>query len=1044
MAYILITKNPYEPTDVDKKIVSGGITIWEWLRSEYPGFTEFEHPTFCLVNGQPVKREGWNHKIKDEDIINFITMPDGFFAVIAIVIIAVIALAVTFAMTTQPPITPGETPASDPVFSVKGQSNGIRLGEPIEVVYGRCRVYPSLASRPYFQYRSNDQYQYSLFCIGQGEYDINQIQIGDSPIGDFAEVEYEVVPPGGTITLFPTNVHTSVEAGGQEIFAPNEEEYEAPGYVGPFPAVPSGSQATKLQVDLIYPKGVYAMADDGSLTGISVTTEIEYREIDDAGAPIGGWNNFTSPFPHVFTAATTTPQRITLEKTVAAGRYEVRMRRNIPKLISHKAGNSVVWEGLRSHVTDTVNDFGNVTLLAVIVRATNNLNDRTQLKFNVVVTRRLPVYDHGEFGDPEPSRSIVWAFVDVFRATYGARLADVFFDWDTLLELDELYTERNEFFDWIFRDPITVWEAARTIATVGRATPLLVGSMITMKRDAPAEIPVTMFVPDNIKSGSFNHQVKLWDIDEYDSLRIEYTEPATGYKQENILVTLPGGTTDHPKDLRIPGIANRTHAHRAGLYLLASEFHLRDNFSFDTGMEGYIPTFGDLIAVSHDVPRWGQSGYILHAVLLETGGSEYQLWLSQPLDWSETGEHVMMLRGRHAEVLGPFPVLQPTADDQVVIVIPPETEEFDFLLGGENEPMLFVFGVSGSVTQMAKVIRAEPQSGEIVKITAVNYAEEIHDYDDEVPGAWTPPSEPDEIPLAPVVTNLYLSQIDGPVTNIQAAWSAAAGALRYVVESSVDGENWASQGTTIRPSLTFPVPPGTYQVRVAGVGAVQGDWVTETITVKALVGLTLDPEFDGLEWGVNWSEVPNATGFTVKVYDNSESAPILERTTLLPATTREYEYDFTMATADGNINREMLVEVNPEYADGTSGAAAELAVSNPVPLPPTSPGSEEDSVESEEVIYRLYWTVPAEDDLIRVKVWLSSISGFDPEVDVPVFDDTAGSPGFAGIADETLQAIPLESDGSHPAYYWRVALFDVWGNEIETNITGEQVIPAYP
>jgi hypothetical protein len=826
MAYIIETPNPFEPlTDVRKHIVRGGISILEWLEQSRPGFTEFEVPTICVVNGKPRLRKDWEQKIRDEDIINFITLPQGEFLVIAAIIIIVAVLAVALITTVGAPLTPGEAPASDPVFSTKGQSNAIRLGEPIEVCYGRNRIYPSLAMRPFFQYIDNDQFQHSLFCLGQGEYEIDTIQIGDTEISSYQEVEWEVIPPGSPVTLIPTNVSTSVEAGGQTLLASNDEEYVAPGWVGPFPSNPPATETSRIQLDIIFPKGLYLVTEDGHLDGKIVELEIQARLINDVGAPLGAYFDLPFPSPYYITAATTTPQRRTLNFEVAAGRYEVRVRRIDIKDLSSRAGHEVVLEGMRAYI-DVEPDFGDVTLLAVSIRATNNLNNKTAQLFNVIATRKLPVRDTNGFGSPVATRSIIWAFVDVLRSIYGGRIFDeVFFDWDGLEALDAIYEGRDEHFDWIFRDPVTVWEAARSVARVGRATPLLIGSLITMKREAPSEIPVTLFTPENITKGSFSRMVKLWDLDEFDSIKIEYTEPATGYKQEHVTCTLPGGTSNNSQDVRLPGCQDRTHAYHEGMFMLAQLRYLRENVTIETGLEGHIPTFGDLIAISHDVPRWGQSGYIVNAV--RQTGDDYLLYLSEPLNWDlDTGEHQIVLRGKQAEYVGPFTAVRLDDPSQVAISIV-DTSDFDFLLSGRTEPMLFIFGVAGAITKYMKVVKIEPQGGEAIRISTVNDAPIIHTFDDLEPAPLEIPPLPPVAPDLPIIAHLYVTQINDNLDElVQIAWTGAFGAQYYTVQTSEDGVNWQERARTTQTSVQLQVRPGDLYVRVAGVNNGQGPWIS--------------------------------------------------------------------------------------------------------------------------------------------------------------------------------------------------------------------------
>lgn len=1036
MAYLIETLNPFEPFNSIKTEIPAGVTIRDLVKQKNPN-GEFSTPTICIINGKHVMRKEWDTRlIEQDDVVNFIACAG--YTLVAVIILVIIVIAFTVYTILSRPKVPGEQPGSDPVFSVKGQSNAIRLGEPIEVCYGRNRVYPSYASRPYYEYQDNEQFQFSLFCLGQGETEISAIQIGDTPIANFQEVEYEVIQPGGAITLFPAAVYTASEAGGQVMFAPNQLEYVAPGWLGPFPANPSGTLARKISVDFVLGKGLYRMTKSGKPDIAGVNFEVAYRAIDDAGTPLGFYIDFTGdPFIQI-TGATTTPQRKTYSIDVPLGRYEVRVRRISAAGLAANFGDEITWEGLRSYL-DEEQDFGDRTLLAVKIRATNNLNDRTQAQFNVVCTRKIPIRESGGFSAPQISRSIVWAFVDAFRSLYGGRVAEVYFDWDMLDELDSFYADRGEFFDWIFRDPITVWEAAKTIARVGRATPLLAGSLITLKRDGPLEIPVAMFNQENIVSGSFEYNVELWDVDEYDSVRIEYTDATTGYKQETVLCILPGGTGDHPEDIRLPGCQDRNNAYHEGLYIQAVRRYVRANATFDTGLEGYIPTFGDLIAVVHDVPKWGQGGYIVHAERGE--GIKYTLWLSEPLDWTHGSSHQIYLSGRRGEVIGPLTAIRTLDLKQCVIE---SVSDIDFLLGGRNEPMRFAFGLANDITEYLRVVKVEPQGNEVIRITAATNAPIVHTFDGLTAPTLTSPNVPPAAPALPEILELKLTQIDAALHIVQASWTATFGAQYYIVQTSEDGEHWRDRGRVYKTSMQFQVFPGDLWVRVAAVNEGQGPWIEETLSIGFILALNLTGAWVDLEWTIEWQEVIQATAFIVNVYDNRESGPVLIRTETVLS--RDYTYDYDKAVEDGVFTREMLVEVIPVFQDEEDDSTpVQLELENPIPLPPTGMAHNTFDIESDgDITYRFTWNPPTEEDVHRVKLWVSETLNFDPEVEVAVIDDISSAPGIAGTPTEMFYAPPLDSFHSHPILYWRVGFFDVFGEEISTNISAQQVIAAYP
>lgn len=1045
MAFVIETPNPLEPLKSTKSTLDEYISVRNLVQRMNPQTGEFPVPTVCFINGQPALRAEWGYIIQKNDVVHFLTVV-GYASLIIAIIAVVLVIAVSLIFMLNQPKVPGEDAKSDAVFSAKGQNNAIRVGEPIEVCYGRNRLYPSFASNPYYEYRDNDQFAFNLFCLGQGEYDISAIQINDSPIASFQEVQYQIYIPGQQVTLFPTAVFSATEASGQTLFGSNEPEYIAPGWIGPFSANPNGTQAYRIQIDVVLPKGIYRQTKSGALDTTALGFAAQAQLIDNVGAPLGAWFDLTGDAEIVISGATITPQRKSYFADVPLGRYQVRLRRTSLKTLSVNFGNEIQWDGLRSYLTETQN-FGNVTLLAVIIRATNNLNNQTQQEFNVICTRKLPIRESGSgWTAPTATRSIVWGLVDLFKAQYGGRISvDTFFDWDALEELDELYTARGEYFDWIFRDPITCWEAARAIGLVGRATPLLAGSLLTLKRDGPLSIPTAVFNQENIIQGTLEVDVKLWDLDEFDSVRVEYTEPATGYKQETVICTLPGGTTDHPDDVRFVGIQDRAHAYHEGLFMRARQRYLRTNVTFETGLEGNIPTYGDLIAVVSDIPNWGAGGFIVQAT--RGAGDIWQLYLSEPVDFVASREYQIMLRGRTGDVIGPFDALE-TSDRQQVVIH--SAEDFDFMLDGRSEPMLFLFGESGLITRYLKTVMVEPSNTESIRVTAVNDNALVHSFDSLTPPGLTDRPYAPVPPSLPIVLGLTVTQIDAVNFIMQVSWTAAFGAQYYVVQTSTDGIFWRERLTTTRTSIEFQAVPGALHVRVAGVNRGQGPWISTLVDVQYIVGLTLAGAWEDVDWEISWPAVLGAASYTVKIYDHSATVPVLKRT-VTGVTDLRYIYDYTLAVSDGNLHREMTVTVEPVFPPEEDGGAAptidptSLDLHNDIPSPPIHLGSELSTVESIwDVIYKLFWDVPMEEDLIRIKVWVSPIHGFDPSLTSPVVDFTAGGPGSAGIPFQEFVPITLDSPGMHPVYYWRVGLFDVWGTELGSNLSDEQVIAAYP
>ena len=615
----------------------------------------------------------------------------------------------------------GSTPAPSPTYSLQAQGNQARLGQPIPVIYGRHMVYPDLAAEPYQDYVNGEQFLYQLHVIGQGEYDLEQIRIEDTPISSFEEVQTEIVPPGRPVTLFPTEVVSAPEVAGQELVAPNLVLAGSDGCVGPFAANPVDTTANALGIDIVFPRGLYYANDSGGLTERTAQWQIETCPIDSDGIATGGWSVLAS---ETYTAADNNTIRISYRYAVAAGRYEVRAKRLDNKDTDARAGHEVRWGALRSTLTDQP-DFGAVTLLAVKMRATDNLSQRSSRLINVIVTRKLPVWSEaGGWTAPQPTRSIAWAFADACKAEYGAKLADSRIDLKALLALDAIWASRGDTFDAVFDSSMTAWEAFTRIARCGRAIPIQQAGIVRIIRDAPQVMPVAMFGPRNIVKGSFKIKYIMPGDDTADAVTVEYFSSRT-WKPDEVTAKLADSSGDNPAKVSLFGCTAKEHALREGAYIAANNRYRRRMVTFRTELEGMIPTYGDLIAVTHDMPRWGQGGEVIdwRADSSRPPWTGVVLTLSESLVWTEGASHYLALRRRDGSLAGPFQA-QPVADAPTLVRLAEPLTVTPYT-GGSEERTYFSFGPGQAWAQSARILAIRPRA-EQVEITAVAEDARVH------------------------------------------------------------------------------------------------------------------------------------------------------------------------------------------------------------------------------------------------------------------------------------------------------------------------------
>lgn len=878
-------------------------------------------PHILLRNGKAVLRADWDQPVVDGDHLAVVCLPQGggggsdplrTVLTIGLIIASqgayVAALGASVGLTAAqagalvfaagsalinavipPPKAPSNLAAAalaapSPTYNLQAQGNLARLDAAIPVQYGRLAGYPDLAAQPYQEFAGNEQYIYQLLCLGQGEYDIEALRIEDTPVSNFDDITYEVVPPGGTVSLFPASVVTSAEVAGAEIIGSASGTYSQAGttltvtltahalslgravvldfttgtapdgeytvasaptpdtftvvmpaaatrsgnvsvtrYIGGFNAAGAGTVATAIGLDFVAPRGLYVYnTSTGAVGSISVTVEIGLRPIDAAGAPAGGWVVFTE----TFTDSSTTPQRYSRRYDVSPGRYQVRVRRTNAKSTATTAGHELAWAGLRSYLQGS-NAFGDVTLIAMRMRASNNLSGLASRKVNVIATRKLPLWDGSAWSAPQTTRNPAWALADACRNPgYGAGLADARIDLDALASLAEVWDGRGDSFDGRFDNAVSLWEALSKIAASGRARAFMQGGIVRVVRDQPQEMPVALFSPANILRGSLSIDYAVASDSTPDSVDVGYFDE-TQWAPQRLVVTVPGGSSARPAKLELFGVTRRDQAWREGMYHAASNARRRRTISFSTELDGLIPSLGDLIAVAHDMPAWGQSAdAVTWTVASRT------LVLSEPMSWG-AGAHYAALRGRDGRVSGPWPVTRGADDKTLVFTLAPDITPDT---GAARERSRVSFGPAQAWAQRAIVTAVRPSGDGSVQIECVNDDPSVHTAET---GTFPPPVQVSQLATqytAPQVTGLSLRSSSNDPGVALLSWQAAPGADYYLVEMSAaqTGAAWTRVGETSAANYAVAALYGAATwIRVAAYGRTRGPWVTLSFGMEA-------------------------------------------------------------------------------------------------------------------------------------------------------------------------------------------------------------------
>lgn len=1102
-AVVVVAKNPYHPTvDRDVKPLRRRIRIAKLA-------PKTDQPFICVYNGAPLLRDQWDSTFTaDKDIVVFAYIPLGgeggssplrTVMTIAIIVAAaytggaaatamgftnaaggltaagmavsagvagVVTVGGTMLMNAViPPNTPGSDPnrladmaAASPTYSLSAQGNSARLGQPIPVQYGRHKAWPDFAASPYAEYAGGEQDLYQLLLLGQGDYDIEEMGIEDTPFAtlggggvlvpttSFEGITWEIVRPGEPVTLFPASVTNAIEVSGQELLESV--------IMGPFTVNAAGTTLNKLGFDLVCPKGLFYANDAGGMDVRSVSVLFEARAIDDLGLPVGAWVALAT---ETITEATNTPQRRSYTYDVADGRYEARATRTTTKDYSSRAGHDVNWAGLRGYHPGE-QQFGQTTCIALKMRASNNLSMQASRRIYVTATRKLKSWhpDTGWTTTETATRSIAWAFADACRAVgYGMELADSRVNLSQLYALNTVWEARGDHFDGRFDSLSGWWEALQQIARAGRAKAFQQGGVIHCVRDQAATLPVALFCHRNILPGSMTVDYIMPDSDTADGVTMEYFDETVW---RDVTVVVPPEAAQ-PGDDRLMGVTNRDHATREAWYQHACNTKRRKLITLQTELEGYIPTFLDPIAISHERVRWGQSGDVISWV----EGTK-TLITAEPLTWTAGATHYISLRRRDCSVTSAFIATKGATDSTIVLSSLPD---FTPYTGSEEERTTYTFGPgNGSeLYQLARVLAIRPRGEVTVEVYAVAEDADVHTAD----GGAVPPM-PDISTLPSVYTRPEVTGLTGVITGdsdqarVSLSWQAAPGGENYYVEISYDGgSSWTRVKDTTATNYSMLVDPRhPFYMRVAAVGLTVGPWavwsseaegtivppnVIPRVSGLELFGQGNGTEFTGKHAKFTWRETSLTRSYDFDAEPNGADSGardlyfmdfeirVLDGATLLRVEhtlDNFYTYTYEQNSEDyaeehggaSGAYRTFTFEV---YQRGRSGqisaVPAKLTVSNPAPAVPANI-----RLRSSFRTLFIEYAAPTDLDWSGVRVWLGTAPGFTPAPENQVYE----GPDTLIVIDALPDGTPLDSGAM---YYVAIQAFDGFDYDGSASVT---------
>lgn len=769
-AALVIRTSPLPGVEPIRRRVPAGVLIGELVPRQ-------ACPWVCIVDGLPLRRDYWmQRRTAAGELVELHAVLQGgrgsatVLQIVASIAIAVYApaLAASWGVTSKLGIAligaglnigasvlinalvPIETPnlggsqSQSSTYNIALSGNQARLGQPIPVIYGRMQVYPDFAGQPYVEYdysvnAAGDQYYYALLAVGHGGYVLESLNIDDTDIDHFSDVQYAVLPPGASPTLVDAAVVTAPEVTGQDMLSGQ--------YIGGFSSCAPRRRATAIGIDIVFPRGLGKADSSGDIDDHTATWRVEWREINDFGRPVAPWAVLAD---ETLTLAINEPVRRSYRYELAEpARVEIRVVRTDVRDDNIRALNDLTWAGMRAYLDDPAPLAPTVTHIEVRIRASEQLSGLSQRKLAAIVRRKLRTWDPlGGWGFEVETRSIAWALADKWsNAVYGDGLPDSRIDLRTLYELDQVWSMRQDRLDIIFDTRADSASADATIAQCGRAACFWRQGVRTLARDQRQDLPVTAYTTRNMLPGSAAIQYVQVTEDTADGVIVEYFD-GRAWDWLEVICPAPGvSEPGNPVRLRLYGITGPTHAEREGLYQAAASYYRRRFASWQTELQGVLSTFGSPVIFAPVMHAASQSGDIAY-----WDDETLTAGLTDPPVWADGADHYVRLLLSDGSVTAPIPVMPGPTPHDVVLEISSDTALDIVVDDAARERTKYLFGTAMVMQSIVRVLGVKPagrgdDGAPTYSMTGVIEDDRVHAVDEHLlpgPGDEQDPVDPGE------------------------------------------------------------------------------------------------------------------------------------------------------------------------------------------------------------------------------------------------------------------------------------------------------------
>lgn len=394
--------------------------------------------------------------------------------------------------------------------------------------------------------------------------------------------------------------------------------------------------------------------------------------------------------------------------------------------------------------------------------------------------------------------------------------------------------------DVVVQSQVEAFQLVRDVCSAFRGMTFYNGESLSIIVDKPRD-PVYLFTADNVVDGVF---VRTFPSEKtmYTSCNVMFDDEENQYEQDVEPVFNPDAAMrfgHNPTSITAIGCTRRTEANRRGRWILQTNLSAT-TVSFSTGLEGMIPSCGDVIYVAD--PHW-QSAFnlVLSGRIMEVTGT--QVFLAFRCD-AKAGDTLILNTDDGKPVRRT--IANVSADGKTLTL----NVGYNFDVAPDS---VFLIESDQLAAEQYVVTRIEKGSDDdefTFAITATQYNPNKYDaIDNGVITDDRPTSvvDPDSLGAPKNLTISSFSRIvqGMSVETMVIGWSAVQYAKLYEVQWRKDGGNWNNVPRTATTQVDIEgIYAGEYQARVRCIsgGNVASPWsALATATLTGKVGAPKGP-----------------------------------------------------------------------------------------------------------------------------------------------------------------------------------------------------------